>query len=227
MFQRILAWIRERLSRMIKPTTVNSALRVDVAITPLMADALQKWSLMYVNQPPWETGETKSLNLPAAIAAEIARAVTIEMEVQLSGSSRANFLAEQLVPLLNNIRTYTEYACAKGGLMLKPYIKGNAIAVDYVQADMFYPVAFDANGSMTACIFADQKIVGRDYFTRLEYHSLDADGYRITNTAYKSTTRENLGSEVNLSVIDAWADLEPEVLILNIDKPLFAYFKMP
>ena len=227
MFQRILQWIREVWSKMISPNNVKSALRVDTVITPLMADALQKWSLMYINQSPWLSTDVKSLNLPAAIAAEISRAVTIEMEVSISGSPRADFLAEQMVPVLNSLRTYTEYSAAKGGLMFKPYIKGEYVCVDYVQADMFYPVAFDSNGNMTSCVFADQKVIGARYYTRLEYHAMTDEGYRITNTAFESASRDTLGSQRSLGVISDWAELEPEAVIYNIDKPLFAYFKMP
>lgn len=212
---------------MLNTTNLKQALKVDVAITPLMAEALQKWSLMYVNQATWLSNDVKSLNLPAAIASELARSVTIEMDVQVTGSLRADFLASQLVPVLNNIRTYTEYGSAKGGLMFKPYIRDGQIVVDYVQADMFYPVSFDSNGNMTAVVFADQKTVGQVFYTRLEFHAMMAEGYRITNTAFRSNTRDVLGTQVPLGTIDAWADIEPEAWILNINKPLFAYFKLP
>jgi len=227
MFQRILSFIRDWIQKMLNPSNIKQTLRVDTAITPLMAEALQKWSLMYINQSPWVQGEIKSLNLAAAIAAEISRAVTIEMDVQISGSPRADFLAEQMIPVLNNIRTYTEYGSAKGGLMFKPYIKGDAIIVDFVQADMFFPVAFDANGNMTSCVFADQKQIGQNFYTRLEYHAMGMEGYHITNTAFRSSVRDMLGSQISLTFLPDWADIEPEAMIINIDKPLFAYFKMP
>lgn len=227
MFQKILTWIREVLAKMLNPANIKQALRVDAAITPLMTEALQKWSLMYANQSPWLGGDVKSLNLAAAIAAEIARAVTIEMTVSISGSARADYLASQIMPVLNNIRKHTEYASAKGGLMFKPYIRDNYICVDCVQADMFYPVIFDANGNMTSCVFADQKTIGGNYYTRLEYHSFTGQEYRIVNVAYRSTTRDVLGQQIPLTSITDWADLEPEATIYNIEKPLFAYFKMP
>lgn len=236
MFAKILQWIREVWSKMINQNNVKTALHVDVAISQPMATALQNWSLMYVNQSPWLGGEIKSLNLPASIAAEISRAVTIEMDVQISGSARADFLSSQLLPVLNNLRTYTEYSAAKGGLMFKPYIRGDYVCVDMVQADMFYPVSFDANGNMIACVFADQKTIGRDYYTRLEYHAMGmypndkgklVYGCRITNTAFKSSTQNALGNKVSLNLLSDWEDIEPEATITDIDKPLFAYFKMP
>ncbi len=227
MFQKILVWLREVLSKMINQSSVKTALSVDVAISSEMASALQTWTAMYLNQSPWLTNDIKSLNLASAIAAEIARAVTIEMEVTLSGSPRADFLNLQIDRVADKLRLTTEYGVAKGGLMLKPYIAGDQLAVDYVQADQFYPVAFDANGNMTACVFSDTKIVGKDFYTRLEYHALTDAGYEIRNMAYKSNTKDVLGTQVPLTSVQSWAELQPEALIVNVDRPLFAYFKMP
>ena len=227
MFQRILQWIREAWSKMISIPTLKQGLKIDVAITPLMTDALQKWSAIYVNESPWLVGDIRSLNLGAAIAAEVARAVTIEMDINISGSLRADFLLAQMQPVLNRLRTNTEYACAKGGLMLKPYPRGKEIIVDAVQADMFYPIAFDSNGNMTSCVFADQKTIGQNFFTRLEFHQFAPSAYRITNTAWKSSVRDMLGTQINLTDVSDWADILPDATILNIEKPLFAYFKMP
>lgn len=227
MFKKIIQWIQERLNKMISTSTVKQALKIDLALSQPMAIALQKWSAMYINQAEWLNESVKSLNLPAAIAAEISRAVTIEMQVSVTGSARADWLQLQLKNVVDNIRTYTEYGAAKGGLMIKPYINGANISVDFVQADQFYPVAFDTSGKMTACVFSDQKTIGQYFYTRLEFHTLANAGYRITNAAFRSTTKEMLGNQIELSMVDAWADLEPEAMILNVDRPLFAYFKMP
>ena len=227
MFQKILQWIQGVLNKMLNTSSVKQALNLNVAITPLMVEALQKWSLMYINQSPWVGGEIRSLNLPASIASELARAVTIEMGVQISGSARADFLTKQMNKVIDNLRQYTEYASAKGGLWFKPYIKGDQIAVDYVQADQGYPIAFDTNGNMTAAVFADQKTIGQYFYTRLEYHEMTPEGYVIKNMAYRSGTRDVLGAQIPLGTVDAWAELEPEAMITNIDRPLFAYFKMP
>jgi len=227
MFAKILQWIREVLSKMINPTNVKSALKVDVAISPLMAEALQLWSIMYINQAPWLNNDVKSLQLPAAIASELSRAVAIEMDVEISGSARADYLYAQMENALVNIRQMVEYGLAKGGLMMKPFVKGGNIHVDFIQADQFYPVMFDANGTISACVFSDTRIVGRDYFTRLEYHNMTDAGCVITNAVYKSQSPNTLGSTDSLNSVAAWTDLEPSATITGIDKPLFAYFKFP
>jgi len=227
MFTKILQWIQEQIGKMLNTSTVKDALKIDVAMSPEMTTALQKWALMYVNQASWLSDEKKSLNLPAAIAGEIARAVTIEMDVEISGSARAKWLELQMENALKNIRQNVEFGVAKGGLMMKPYIAGDTVAVDFVQADCFYPVSFDANGHITACVFSDTKIMGRFYYTRLEYHQMTSAGCQITNSVYKADSKDTLGRLDSLSSVPAWAELQPEATITNIPRPLFAYFRYP
>lgn len=227
MFQKILAWIREVINRMIGQSSVKQALKVDIAVSAPMAEALQTWSQMYENQATWLSKDVISLNLPAAIASEIARSVTIEMQVEFTGGPRAAFLEDQFSEVMPKLREQVEKGAAKGGLMLKPYISGDQIAVDYIQADQFYPVAFDANGNITSCVFADQRTVGDKYYTRLEFHELTETGVLVRNQAYKSTTRDMLGQQVPLDSVDAWSDILPEATITGIDRPLYAYFRYP
>ena len=206
---------------------VKRATNLDVVLSPLMTEALQKWVLMYANQSPWLSEDIRSLNLAAAVAAELSRAVTIEMVMDVTGSPRADFLKAQMRVVLDSIRTNTEFAAAKGGMVFKPYIKGNALYVDFVQADQFFPVFFDSNGCMTACVFVDQKVNGKNFYTRLESHMMTNTGYVIRNSAYKSSTRNSLGNVVPLGEVAEWEDLQPEATITGVKKPLFAYFKMP
>ena len=226
MFEKILSLIKG-VWKMLTSQNVKQTLNVDVAVSTAMSEALTEWSDMYINQAGWLTTDIKSLNLPAAIASEIARAVTIEMEVELTGGPRADYLAEQFEPVMAKIRDQVEKGCAKGGLMMKPYVKGKAIAVDFVQADMFYPVAFDSSGNITSCVFADQKQQGDAYYTRLEYHELGDGGVTIKNLAFRSTTKDMLGSQVPLASVADWAVIEPEATITGVDRPLYAYFKYP
>ena len=212
---------------MLNTSSVKDALRVDVAISPLMITALTEWSNMYINQAGWLSDTVKSLNLPAAIAGEISRAVTIEMDIEISGSLRADYLYDQIDRVYPKLRQYVEFGCAKGGLMMKPYVSNGFILVDFVQADQFYPISFDANGKITACVFSDTKVIGRNYFTRLEYHQMTSAGCQVTNVVYKADGPNTLGRLDSLQSVADWAQLEPEALITNISRPLFAYFRYP
>lgn len=220
---------------MIDQKDVKQALSIDIDISPKMLNELTLWAEMYENSAEWLTGDIVSMNLPAAISSEIARSVTIEMQVTLGDSARAQYLAEQFEPIMDKIRQTVEYGCAKGGLILKPYVEDEEIPIDIIQADQFYPVNFDSSGNITAAVFVDQIRKGGKYFTRLEYHDtkyIEGEDesepvYLVRNKAYRSDSREHIGTEVSLETVPDWADIADEAIIENVDHPLFAYFKYP
>lgn len=229
MFTKILQWIRERIDKMLNIQTLKTTTKVDVAISPAMVTALTTWCLMYENKATWLTSEIKSLNLAATIAGEIARAITIEMKIKLAGGARAEFLAEAMRPVNEKLRRQVEYGVAKGGLMMKPFVDGDKIIVDFVQADQFYPVNFDTSGKITACVFSDQRTIGDWTYTRLEYHEFSEGKYTVKNEAFKvkGNTKDVLGTKCPLSDVPAWRSLQPEATITGISRPLFGYFKYP
>jgi A118 family predicted phage portal protein len=232
MFQKILQWLREVWFKMTTSTDVKSAMQVEIAASPAMLEALLLWTGMYLNNSPWlsenPADKIESLNLSASIAGEIARNVTIEMKMEVTGSARALYLDEQLELVEKKLREAVEIGCAKGGLVFKPYISGEKILVDIVQADQFFPVAFDSTGKITSCVFSDVRTVGAYFYTRLEFHQTELNNiYTIKNQAFKSSVRGNLGYKCELTEVDAWKDLEPEGSIENVEHPLFAYFRYP
>jgi len=209
------------------PRTVREALKVDVALSHEMTDALRLWSDLYQNKAPWRDKDTRGLNLAAAIAGEVARLATIEMRVGISGSARADFLATQFARTFPEFRSKLEWGCATGGLVIKPYPYQDKISMNFISADRYFPTAFDADGNITGCIFVDQHSVGDKYYTRLEYHRLVAGGCTIRNEAFKSASRDVLGQSVPLTEIAEWAELTPEATVANVDKLLFAHFRYP
>lgn len=219
-----------------KKATIENAFDTTIAISSNMDNAIHMWAEMYEGSPPWMSDDVKTLNLPAAIAGEIARLVTMEMKVEVSGSPMADYLNEQLQGCISRARQYTEFACAKGGIALKPYVipDEGKIGVSIVQAEDFYPTKFDTNGDITGGIFPDQKIVGNKKYTRMEKHELDGNVYTIenkvfvTNVSEVDDTNDNvLGKEVELKDVPGWESIDPVVTIQNVEKPLFSYFRMP
>lgn len=233
MFRRLLNAIRQVVRKIFPKKSIEEAIKIDIPVSDEMTEVIELWSLMYKDKAPWLDDNTKSLNLASAIASELARLATIEMKSEITGTEdtnnkRAEYLNEQYQKVINDIRTTTEYAAALGGLVFKPYIDGNNIAVDYVQADEFIPVKYDSSGNITAVIFIERMRKERNIYTRLEYHDLLKEGYYISNTAYVNENGdEALGYQVPLTEVDEWADLEPEILLTNVEKPLFGYLKMP
>ena len=68
-------------------------LNVQIATSGVMDNAISLWLQMYENKPPWMGGEadTRTMNLPAAIAEEFSRLILTEFEFKLEGSARADF----------------------------------------------------------------------------------------------------------------------------------------
>ena len=164
--------------------------------------------------------------MPAAIAGEFARLVTLELKTEVTGN---DFINEEYQAVVSDIRKYTEYACAKGGLAMKPYASEGHIEVDMVQADRFFPTKFNSRG-VTAAVFAESLTVGKKVYTRLEYHQHEGTMYHINNKAFVKQDLDNvevLGKEVPLTAVPEWANLQEEVTLKNVKMPLFAYFKIP
>ncbi len=239
MFERAKDFIRQVISKMFPKKDIEDALGIEIPINTEMMNAIDKWRQMYHDNPPWKTKKVQSQNIPAEIASEIARLVTLELESEVTGvkdeekgiveeSSKAEYLNEQYQNAIKHIRIQTEYACALGGLVFKPYIDGNNIAVDFVQADSFVPVKFDSSGNITAIIFMDRIRKGEKVYTRLEYHDLLEEGYYIINMAFCNETGDDtLGYRIPLQDVEEWADLEDEAFLPGVDKQLFSYFKIP
>ncbi|MFR2881252.1 MAG: hypothetical protein ACLTC8_10130 [Lachnospiraceae bacterium] len=62
-------------------------LNVQIATSGVMDNAISLWLQMYENKPPWMGGEadTRTMNLPVAIAEEFSRLILTEFEFKLEG----------------------------------------------------------------------------------------------------------------------------------------------
>lgn len=103
---------------------------------------------------------------------------------------------------------------------------------EFVQADGFYPISFDSSGKLTEAAFVEKIVRKDDIFSRVEYHKLEGTSVTIINKAYKSIKTDSdidsdLGTPILLTDVPEWADLQEETTIVNVDRLLFAYFKMP
>lgn len=208
MFETIKDLWRRVRSSVFDKGTIKNAIGEHIAMSDSMSQAIQLWSDMY------ENGE--KLNLPAAIAREIARLISIEMKSEITGGSRGEFLNKKYSEIIKNIRGPLEYGCAKGGLIFKPYVKGKEIAIDYIHADAFFPLSFNNSGKITSAVFAERIVKGTKYYTRLERHELKDSAYTITNKAYMSLNNGSIGNTVPLTSVDEWASLAEEITLANV-----------
>ncbi len=217
MFEGIREFFGKVRLTMFDKSVIKNAISSEIAVSDEMSGALRLWKTMYEEQ--------SGLHLPAAIAFEMARMVTIEMASKISGSERGEFLNKSYGNVIENIRIPMEYGCAKGGFVMKPYVSGGKIEVDFIQADKFFPTAFDDSGKIRGAVFVQSVAKNGKFFTRLEDHRFVGENYVISNRAFLSQRRDSLGYEISLGEVDAWKDLSEEVVIKNVKQPLFGYFK--
>ena len=174
---------------------------------------------------------------------------TIIEDTPVSDTSRAEYLNTQYEKLKRQLRRQIEYGIAKGGLVIKPYVILNKdeeegveasydMEFDFIQADAFYPLAYDAAGKITEAAFIQTKVDKENIYRRLEYHKWYNNMVEIVNKAFKSVESRtelnnqnlgavDLGKEIPLTDVPEWAGLSPKTTVKNIKSPLFAYFRMP
>lgn len=232
MLERLKNWLRTVRDKMFGQQSFYNKAGVPAhAIADEMVAAIDRWCNLYLNKAPWLAHNTISLGLPATIASLIATMVTLEMEVKVvpvngSSAERAEYLDKMLDKIRACIQQQTEYACAKGGIVFKPYPDDGEICFDFVQADDFYPCAFNSKGEITSAVFLARKKEGSTFFTRVEKHTFVNGVCNITNRAFRGRDESDLGEECSLKEVPEWDGIDPEVNI-ECDHPLFAYFKIP
>lgn len=206
---------------------INAALGKEITpcINTDMGLAIELWAAMYSDSPPWlsKCEGIESAGIPAGISAEVARLVTVEMEAKADNDA----VDKVLQSLVADIRNPVEHGCALGGVLFKPYLSSGKIAMQYIRADRFFPLAFNSSGNISECVLVEQAYNSKNVYTRLEYYSLSEK--RIYNLAYRNRNYAGavtLGSPISMEEYPAWADIEPETT-LNADKLPFGYLKIP
>ncbi len=223
----IFSQIAEVIKKLFGKASIEEKINAEIAVSQDMLSAVRMWSDCYANKAEWLTSKYRGKHLPAAVAHEIARLVTLEFKSELTGGKRAEYLSRTYRKLIADASGFTEYACAKGGLMFKPYLTDNGITVAYVQADSFFPTAYDSSGNITGCVFVERKVVGKNFYTRLEIHNYTPKLYTVRNQAYISDNAASLGRSVSLQTVPEWAALQDETPLKDVKRPLFCYFKIP
>ena len=92
--------------------SIQKAAGVSIQLSPKMQKALREWSKAYTNESAWINEDVESLNLPATVASEISRLVTVESVIKISGSRRADYIDKQLNNFRINKKDIIEMACA-------------------------------------------------------------------------------------------------------------------
>lgn len=102
--------------------------------------------------------------------------------------------AKQLKSILddNNFRMQSnrlvELVFALGTGAFVEYKNGNSVAIDYISADMIYPIS-SHNGIITECAFGSEKIINGKKCIYLNLHVLENGKYKIINKLFEKESR--------------------------------------
>lgn len=207
--------------RMFPLKDIKQALGVKLAITDDMMRSIEMWQKCFAGQAFWLSDSVISLRLEQAITREFANITLNEMTASVSN----DILQKIFETATEDLNSELQSGLATGAMVIKP-LGGDK--VQYISANAFVPIEFDTRHRLVKVIFPEFKKIGDNYYTRLEYHSLDTEkGLTITNTAYVSASEGQLGREIPLAAVDEWASLPNAVTYPAMLRPAFGYFRTP
>lgn len=201
--------------------TVKQVIGRDAAISAVMVSKIEEWSMMYKGMAPWVDEQIHSLRLEQGICREFANVCLNEMDSSVS-DERLDVIYQKAIRKLNeNLQS----GLGLGSFCIKPLGGG---VVEYVTADRFMPVEFDAEERPTKIVFISVKKAGeQSYYLRFEYHALDKDGLTITNQAYHTSDLSSIGHPVPLSDVEEWATLPEGIRYPLMKRVDFGYYRNP
>lgn len=238
---------------MIPHSEIEAALGVKTMVSDEMQAALQFWYNIAIRGLPLDGDpSTKAMGWPALISSELARLTTLEMQVKLDGSPRAEWVAERFLPsLAPKHRRKFSLALALGSGIWKPCQSQDDISVEFIPATGYYPIATNAKDQLTEAVFLDQ-FTDSDYvYTRLEwmhvlmgpedYHAKERDileerdldaapmfpCVQIINLAFMSNSTDSLGRETKLEARPEWEGIEPMAYLQGLEIIPVGYFVTP
>lgn len=200
---------------------IKQALGIKPAITDDMLSSIELWQNCFSGNAPWLNDDVISLRLEQSITREFANITLNEMTASVSNDK----LQKIFETATEDLNSELQSGLATGAMVIKP-LGGDK--VQYISANAFVPIEFDARHRLVKVIFPEFKKIGDNYYTRLEYHSLDTEkGLTITNTAYVSASEGQLGREIPLAAVDEWSSLPNAVTYPAMLRPAFGYFRTP
>lgn len=221
MFEGIIKAIKGVFRRMFPVNTVKQVVGRDIAISATMVSKIEEWSLMYKGMAPWIDDQIHSLRLEQGICREFANVCLNEMDSSVS-DERLNTIYQTAI---RNLNQNLQSGLALGSFCIKPIGRS---AAEFITADRFMPVEFDAQEKPVKMVFVSVKIVGQSsYYLRFEYHSLDKNGLTITNQAYHTSDLSSIGHPVPLSDVEEWASLPEGINYPKMNRMDFGYYRNP
>lgn len=238
MWQKIVSAIRKGL---IKIGLLKSIEKIsdhkDVSINDEMFQKIEIWKALYKGYySEWHDVQYQTidgpkqrrmftLNMGKIVSSEMASLVYNEKcEISIDNETVSDFINSVFKQnkFDKKFQDYVEYMFAHGGMVIKPYVENDKIMLSFVTADCFIPISW-RNDTINEAVFPYEFKKRNKKYTHLEWHLWENGHYIIRNEVYESQSGVDLGVKVPLK--NFFPDLEEEVSIGNIKRPIFAYFK--
>lgn len=210
---------------MIDATQIAAAMQVPCLLSGDMIQQMQLWEELYLNRAGWIRNRIRSCHIPANIAQELKRLTLTEFSATVHDAAELEQAVRRVLPKL---RRKMDFGLAIGGLLLKPYFTAQGVSVDIVPQNAYLPVNY-TDDSCDAVVCPEEISIGKNYYTRLELHvySQVRQTHTIQNHCFCSASPGILGTECSLDAVPQWADVLPEKVYENVQRPLFAIFQTP
>ena len=192
--------------------------------TPIMTDEMQRkvevWRKSYFGKADWVDGDKViSLRIESSAVRELANVALNEMSINISNDT--------LEHLMNKVRerlnVYLQRGLALGAMVIKPLGDDK---FQCIPQNGFIIFEMDADGNPIDIAFPEMRTINKRYYTRVERHTLTANGLIITNKAYVSDSEANLGREIPLDSVEEWSNYVSAV-VFPIDRMIFGYYRNP
>ena len=221
----IFGKIKAVWDRMLGRKDIEQIYNVEYNRSPEMVAAIDKYKDMRSGLPPWcMEGKIRPTRFSNVICREIANLTLFNVEVQIDGNAE---LQKQVEKVMNTLQEKQEESCSSCGLM----IKSTGDGLEFLDPEYFVITETNSNGDVLAAIFFSYIRKGDLFFKKTEYHRFEEMAnervYRISNKAFRSERKDELGTEIPLDSVPEWKDIEPEVTVRGLEEPLFAYWKNP
>ena len=218
---RVLDFLKGMWRRLFPLKDIKTALNIKPAISEEMLNSIEVWANSYAGNASWLDENIKSLGLEKAITREFANISLNEMTVNISNPK----LMKAFENAIRDLDMNFQKGLATGAMVIKPL---GFDSVQFVSANAFIPIEYDSRGRLVKVVFPEFKQIEDKYYTRLEYHDLDPiKGLTITNTAYLSATKGNLGREIPLEYVEEWQNISPHIAYPLMLRPAFGYYRNP
>lgn len=170
---------------------------------------------------------TDKVSFTAIIAGALANKSVSDSSFNVTDSvgqntRRSEWIQSGLDIVWKNIARECTQELGKGGKVLVPYVSDGKPYVDSIDQSRMRITAMQGDEITGATLMADvQWLHGRQHFRWVDY-ALEGHTHIIRNRATNAQ-----GGEIMLSEVPAWAEIQPEILIDNVDHLLLAYLKSP